>query len=249
MNKLRGYFARGNLPTDFPHFDVEEEVEIRETLGISGSRPTRDLFISTLRNCQDLDSETEHAGTVRVKHGDGREYVGTVRIKRGEEFGEITQVGIVETDSHGEEVFAEVDESSIDFGSVRITRDDVVSGTVKVIPDSCGPYAFVYRPPEPWELSIIALEKGEWTEEMNEDAFGKFRRKRIGLDSVFYETQGFEPKTDVVEKGRSTEELLSRSRSEKCKTNKVEISRSRSEKEETRAWVRYKQKQELLSPK
>jgi hypothetical protein len=34
-------------------------------------------------------------------------------------------------------------------------------------------------------LNILSLENGEWGENMSEDAFGKFRKKRAGLQNLF----------------------------------------------------------------
>jgi hypothetical protein len=41
------------------------------------------------------------------------------------------------------------------------------------------------RPPEPWEISILALEKGEFDPEMKEEAFGKYRKKRRGVGNLW----------------------------------------------------------------
>ncbi|ELR22817.1 uncharacterized protein ACA1_150070 [Acanthamoeba castellanii str. Neff] len=40
------------------------------------------------------------------------------------------------------------------------------------------PWLNKYRSPETWERNIIALEKGEFTEDMNEEAFGKYVRNK-----------------------------------------------------------------------
>jgi hypothetical protein len=40
---------------------------------------------------------------------------------------------------------------------------------------------FVYRPPEEWELNIIAIERGEWSEHMSEEAFRKYKKERPKL--------------------------------------------------------------------
>jgi len=41
-----------------------------------------------------------------------------------------------------------------------------------------------------WERNLIALEKGEWSEEMAEDAFRKYRKDRKGLPTMsFYRTK------------------------------------------------------------
>lgn len=39
----------------------------------------------------------------------------------------------------------------------------------------------VYRPPEEWELNIIAIERGEWSEHMSEEAFRKYKKERPKL--------------------------------------------------------------------
>ncbi len=38
-----------------------------------------------------------------------------------------------------------------------------------------------YRPPEEWELNIIAIERGEWSEHMSEEAFRKYKKERPKL--------------------------------------------------------------------
>lgn len=43
------------------------------------------------------------------------------------------------------------------------------------------------RPPEPWEISILALEKGEFDPLMKEEAFGKYKKKRRGVNNLFVE--------------------------------------------------------------
>jgi hypothetical protein len=40
---------------------------------------------------------------------------------------------------------------------------------------------FVYRPPEEWEINIIALERGEWIPNMSEEAFRKYKKERPKL--------------------------------------------------------------------
>eukprot|EP01124_Arcella_intermedia_P008129 TRINITY_DN1507_c0_g1_i1.p1 TRINITY_DN1507_c0_g1~~TRINITY_DN1507_c0_g1_i1.p1 ORF type:complete len:502 (+),score=136.64 TRINITY_DN1507_c0_g1_i1:505-2010(+) len=48
---------------------------------------------------------------------------------------------------------------------------------------------FVYRAPDSWELSLISLEKGEWSAYMSEDAFRKYKKERGSLFTVFQEDQ------------------------------------------------------------
>ena len=38
-----------------------------------------------------------------------------------------------------------------------------------------------YRPPEEWELNIISIERGEWSEHMSEEAFRKYKKERPKL--------------------------------------------------------------------
>jgi hypothetical protein len=45
----------------------------------------------------------------------------------------------------------------------------------------------VYRPPEDWEINIIALERGEWIPNMSEEAFRKYKKERPKLkDALFF---------------------------------------------------------------
>ncbi len=39
----------------------------------------------------------------------------------------------------------------------------------------------IFRPPEEWELNIIAIERGEWSEHMSEEAFRKYKKERPKL--------------------------------------------------------------------
>jgi len=81
-----------------------------------------------------------------------------------------------------------------DFGSIRITRDDNDTGSVRLTPvpsrasEDSGPSVpgFFYRDPEAWEVVFIALEKGESTPVMKEDAFRKYKKERGSIFSVFH---------------------------------------------------------------
>lgn len=45
--------------------------------------------------------------------------------------------------------------------------------------------SFLWRAPEEWEVNIIALERGEWAENMSEDAFRKYKKERPKLGGIF----------------------------------------------------------------
>jgi len=146
----------------------------------------KESISQTLKNFKDPDSELGICfGTVRLKTGQG-EVVGTVRVKEGEKEGTIRYVGTVKF-KDGKELIDNESEApdwaNFGFQSVRIVRDEIDYGTVKcsAIRDDV---AFVYRPPEPWEISILALEKGEYNPEMKEEAFGKYKKKRQALRGV-----------------------------------------------------------------
>jgi hypothetical protein len=173
----------------FPELSEAEEKEVKDLLGLPANvKDTKEIIQGTLRNFHQYDVQTSDesvpVGTVRIKTQNG-EALGTVRIKPDEQYGTIHFCGTFKINQFGEECLEKADAPPpwVDFGSVRISREDIDSGTVRV---SSGQQAsYLYRPPENWELSILSLEHGEWAPEMSEDAFGKFRKKRKGLSSVF----------------------------------------------------------------
>jgi len=114
--------------------------------------------------------------------------MGTVRVKEGESFGTIRYLGTVKINSNTGREYIDSGGNApdwADFGSVRITREAEDFGTVKCT-STRNDIAFIYRPPEPWEISILSLEKGEYNPEMKEEAFGKYKKKRKGLNSEFW---------------------------------------------------------------
>jgi len=57
---------------------------------------------------------------------------------------------------------------------------------------------FVMRNPEVWEVNIIALERGEWTDGMSDEAFGRWKSKeRPRLNSQFFKLK---PKEEIKNK-------------------------------------------------
>jgi len=195
MKKLQKYFENSKKTKEellsFPELSEAEEKEVQEQLGLPATKNTKEIIQGTLRNFHQFDApqtndESVPVGTVRIKTQNG-EALGTVRIKPEEQFGTIHFCGTFRVNQFGEETLEKGDTAPIwaDFGSVRISREDIDSGTVRVTAGQQSSY--VYRPPENWELSILSLEHGEWAPEMSDDAFGKFRKKRKGLSSVFDE--------------------------------------------------------------
>jgi len=72
------------------------------------------------------------------------------------------------------------------FDSVRISRKELMNGTIRTKDDKEGQPAFLYSiAPEQWELNIISLENGEWNSGMKKDAFGKYKKERPALTGLF----------------------------------------------------------------
>jgi len=145
-----------------------------------------EIISETLKRFKDPDSEEGRAfGTVRIKT-DAGEAMGTVRVKEGESYGTIRYLGTVKFNSNTGKEYIDSGGSApewADFGSVRITREAEDTGTVRCT-STRQDIAFIYRPPEPWEISILSLEKGEYNPDMKEEAFGKYKKKRKGLNTL-----------------------------------------------------------------
>jgi len=208
MNKLKNFFDQMNTERrdtrnnkeeldltsfDIQHVDLtetlvltkEEEKEIIKEMALPDNVKVTEIITETLKRFKDPDSEEGLAfGTVRIKTDKG-EAMGTVRVKEGESYGTIRYLGTVKVNnSTGKEYIDSGGNAPdwADFGSVRITREAEDFGTVKCT-GTRQDIAFIYRPPEPWEISILSLEKGEYNPDMKEEAFGKYKKKRKGLNS------------------------------------------------------------------
>jgi hypothetical protein len=149
--------------------------DLDDTVGIKDYSP-----YDTMRVYGDIDNE-DMQGTFRIRdinsydtvrvHGDvdNEDMQGTVKIKDDNPFDSLNYGTMKIND--------ESDGKSISKSNEEDTR--------KVRKDEQEKSFFYYRDPEDWEVSIIALEKGEWTSAMNADAFRKYKRDRCSVFNVF----------------------------------------------------------------
>jgi len=118
-------------------------------------------------------------GTVRVKDWDGHETVGTVRVKEGNPWGTISVNNAPWMGSSTIRIAHDDVQAALSEGAVQVAA----SAEEKESPQ----WMAAFREPEEWELSILALEKGEWIPEMdkNADAFRKYKKERKQVGNLF----------------------------------------------------------------
>jgi len=188
MKQLIDFFERKSDQNDISathwlnSLTKNEEREIIDNLNLPQNSDVKETISRTLRNFKDPDSEMGISfGTVRIK-SDECEIIGTVRIKEGETRGTIRYLGTVRV-KDGKETIEQEEMPNWALFSLDIERNDDF-GTVKCS-STRDDISFLYRPPEDWEVNILALEKGEYAPEMKEEAFGKYKKKRKGVNDLF----------------------------------------------------------------
>lgn len=147
---------------------------------------------------------------MRIKGDDGAFASGTIRVKEGEDFGTFRYNGTVRACSGSQS--SELPEWMRTYdpegtGTVRFNKDDIdaafTGGSVRIYGENADDdfpaflkFSYIYitnfcvndiSAPEDWEVNILALEKGEWTPDMdnNADAFRKYKKERRSLGSLF----------------------------------------------------------------
>jgi hypothetical protein len=156
----------------------------------------------------------QEVGTVRIKSPGGPERLGTLRIKKNnnpdEDYGTVKiyslpslqESGADKSESENSEETSESGENNDnDYSTFRIHKDVVAAQPTGKVNDkgdssqkknrpkkktTVATPQFVYRPPEDWEVNIIALERGEWISNMSEEAFRKYKKERPKLKDAFF---------------------------------------------------------------
>lgn len=189
------------LESEFPSLTPQEEEEVFAALGVGAKRDgenAKDVIMGTLRRLHLSRTSSEagaslsdeeasegyvEVGTVRVKDWEGHEVMGTVRIKEGNPWGTICIHNLDAPTGTA---------PWMGTSTIRIASEDVQTalseGAVQLQHET-PQWMNAMKEPEDWELSILALEKGEWIPEMdkNAEAFRKYRKERKQLGNLFAE--------------------------------------------------------------
>lgn len=190
MEKLSDFFINNkNIDEnkeELPNLDNEEMSEVIESLGIKDEQLSKDVIYKTFRSVKEFkiartnqekesaedNEEYEDYGTVRIKTKSGKDAIATLRLKKNDAYGTIIIHDVSEDDvSNIYDTMRIVETSGLDSGK---GEEESVNSN------------FLWRAPEEWEVNIIALERGEWNENMQEiDAFRKYKKERPKLGNLF----------------------------------------------------------------
>lgn len=185
MEKLSDFFINNkdfDEPPELPSLDNDEMTEVIESLGITDKEFSKDTIYKTFRSVKEFkiartDQEKESAedneeyedyGTVRIKTKSGKDAIATLRLKKNDAYGTIIIHDVSE------------DDVSNIYDTMRIVETSNLDSEIEEKDSN-----FLWRAPEEWEVNIIALERGEWNENMQNDAFRKYKKERPKLGNLF----------------------------------------------------------------
>lgn len=205
MDKLKNFFTSENhSSSQVPDFTQEEEEEIRYILQIpvtpETKKPLKTLIYETIKNVQH-ETPKKSIIPISISSVEKENSVQTTTNSSESSNNDSSQYVINEEneelrdyDCSTFQVRSSQSKQEYEYGTfqVRLSLDsssEDIQESSPIRPSSQD--SSLWRKPEDWELKILALERGEWIDEMEDDtAFRRYKKGRPKLRMSVYDLEG-----------------------------------------------------------